>query len=247
MNLFLKKARRVLAARLVLCTLMFGVLGGYVSLVCNLGSQKSVTVVYAKETEPPSYDQQMQDAQTQMFSPTPVPTGKTKSDLEKLTENVKPKANGLTEMVTWPVMQILNAVIFIALALINTYFFVQTCFDIAFLLAPAFRDVLSRNQNSDDGSGKAARFVNGLISEPALNAVGYNKTGEKGHIECGEMAAEVDWKGWLVKRLFMFICLMAYLSLLMLGLLPQFINLFTQIGYAIVKALMDLISPKTTP
>lgn len=260
MKLFFKQARRVLAARLVLCTLMFGVIGGFTGLWGN-----NSLVVFAADldgdgnvdTTPVPTDgngkvvvkdkSKVVKDDTQSFQ-TQVNEGKQEAgstQINAMTDQIQAKSNELTVMVTSPAMILFNAIIYIALALINTYFFVQTCFDIAFLMAPAFRDMLSRNQNGEDGKGRATRFVNGLISEPALNAVGYNKSGEKGHIECEEMAAEVDWKGWLVKRLFMFICLMAYLALLMMGLVGKFVTLMSGIAYAIVKAVMNLISPGT--
>lgn len=244
-----RKVQKKFLARLMLCLMLFGVFGGV-----STGFIVEPLVAHANETPTPppkddttsssddtttleedktSYNSQMNSADTDYRD----------KNIKGLADKVQPASNALTQLVTFPIVTVLNAVMYIALTLINTYFFVQTCFDVAFLIAPAFRDMLSGNQDTEGTAGKAARFCNGLISEAALNAVGYNKTaGDKKHIECAEMAAEVDWKGWIIKRLIMFISIMAYLALLMMGLLDEFVALFTKLGYAIVKAIMGLFS-----
>lgn len=238
-----RKVQKKFLARLILCLVLFSVFGrvpvSFVSepLVAYANTTPSPdpnASVSNKAEDEESYNKQYDNARKQYED----------KQISGIADQVQPESNFFTRLITTPVVGVLNAIMYIALTLINTYFFVQTCFDIAFLIAPAFRDMLSGNQDTEGAAGKAARFCNGLISEAALNSVGYNKSaGDKRHIECSEMAAEVDWKSWLIKRLVMFISIMAYLALLLMGLLDEFVSLFTTLAYAIVKAVMELFKP----
>lgn len=229
---FLKRKTRVALARLALSLMLFGGLGVVAPMVFGSSITAEASSTPKPSEEPKSYEEQLNEAQKEYDD----------KNIKNLSKDIEPGANDLTNMLSSPFIYVLNAIMYVALSLINAYFFVQTCFDIAFLTAPGFRETLSGNQDNEGGSGKVARAVNGLISEAALNAVGYNKSADnKRHIECNEMAKEVDWKGWLIRRLVMFISMMAYLALLMMGLVSSFVSLFTKIGYAIVQAVMKLL------
>ena len=226
----LKKKTRVALARLSLSLMLFGGLGVITPVV--FGTSITVEAEETPQPTPQTYEEQLEQAGKATGKPV----------VDDLAKDINPHETDLSNMLASPFIYVLNAIMYVALSLINAYFFVQTCFDIAFLTAPGFRETLSGHQDDEGGRGKAARVANGLISEAALNAVGYNKSADnKRHIECNEMAKEVDWKGWLIRRLVMFISMMAYLALLMMGLVSSFVSLFTKIGYAIVQAVMKLL------
>lgn len=186
---------------------------------------------------PFTYDEQYKDASTEYDN----------SGIKDIASEINPEKNQVTELISNPAQGFMNTIMFVVINLIEVFFFLQTCFDILFLIAPGFRGILTSHQDKATAGGKAVRMCTGLISEAALNAVGYKKTVEKGerHIQGTNISAEVDWKGWVVRRLGMFIGIMAYLALLIMGLLDEFVALFSKLAYALVKALMNLLTPES--
>lgn len=230
----LKKLSRQVVARVLLGCLVFGIVG--VAVPVMFGEPVVASAAATATPTPENVDDAMSNIENAVS--TKLATDNAVGDIAN---GVRPEDNVVVRAVTNPVNKGLNTVMYIALLLINTYFFVQTCFDVGFLTAPAFRETLSGRQDSDGMDGKAARFANGMISEAALNAVGYRKSSDnKKHLECEEPASEVNWKSWLTKRLVMFVSIMTYMALLFLGLVPELVNVMTKIGYTIVQSLLHL-------
>lgn len=234
----LKRIKKGTLARVMMCLLVFGLALPVGSVCFGKG-----IVVHASEIDvtPAPSTQSMKEQMDGVTQGT---------DIGKLGDSIKPVESDMTRMVTDPVSKGFNGIMWILLNAINIYFFVQTCLDVFFLIAPGFRDWLSGKQGESGGTGKTARFCNKLISEAALNAVGYKKSeGDKGHIQANDLAPEVDWKGWITKRLFMFICIMTYVALLMMGMLGDVVNFFSRFGYSLIDSAFKLLDPdwKATP
>ena len=157
-----------------------------------------------------------------------------------MTQKVNPENNALTEILGMPIQTLLNSLIYILLTAANLWFFVQTCIDLVFLLSPAFRGMLSESGSKEHQKLKG--IACGLVSEQALKACGCKreKTKDGKHIDSDGFSEEVKWSEWVTGRLIMFVCILTYLALLLMGLLPTLVKFLSSFAYAVLKAIMGI-------
>lgn len=199
-----------------------------------------VSTVYAKPTaspsEPPSGDQQLKDSKDKFDKDSGA------KKIKGMTQKVNPENNALTEIIGMPIQTILNSIIYILLTFANLWFFLQTCLDLVFLLSPAFRGILANDADKKNEKLKGVACT--LVSEQALKACGATrsarKSGESRHITSTGFTEEIKWADWVTGRLFMFVSILAYLALLLMGLLPTLVNFLSSFAYAVLKAIMGL-------
>lgn len=165
------------------------------------------------------------------------------SNTQKITEmtgKVKPENNDLSTIIGMPIETLLNTLIYVLLTVANIWFFLQTCIDLVFLLSPAFRGMLSASGGEDHEKLKG--IACGLVSEQALKACGCKreKVDDKKHIDSDGFSDEVKWSEWVTGRLIMFVCILSYLALLLMGLLPTLVKFLSSFAYAVLKAIMGV-------
>lgn len=162
--------------------------------------------------------------------------------IKDMTKSVNPESNSLTDILGLPIQQFLNSLIYILLTVANLWFFLQTCMDLVFLLSPALRQALSKGDPAKKVKSGLRGVACGLVSEQALKACGCKREGEKGnkHINSNAFAEEVQWQAWVTGRLIMFVCILTYLALLMMGLLPTLVKFLSSFAYGVLKAIMSL-------
>ena len=169
-----------------------------------------------------------------------------------LGDNIKPESNEITDAALGKAYALSNMIIYIGISLLSIYFALTVVADLAFLMAPAFRQYLIKADTTEganwldpDKSKKVKMLVGGLVSETALLSLGCKKQdGKIGLSDARSIGVDFlvpDWKYFIINKAGMWIVITIFLIIFWSGQLGQLASLVLEFMTWVYNAVLNML------